>query len=87
MNEQKELAQVIHSCVCNTGRWYVFDVFAVKMNQLHVFMQDSFQYITLGLVNKVLFHNNLTFKYWQFLHLLVMFSHGLKLQLENQNFS
>lgn len=63
-------------------------MFAVKvaMNQLHVFMQDSFQHITLGLVNKVLFHNNLTFKYWQFLH-LVMFSHGLKLQLENQNFS
>lgn len=55
----------------------------ITMNQLHVFMQDNFQHITLRLVNKVLFYYNLTFKYWQFLH-LVMFSHGLKLQLEKQ---
>lgn len=33
----------------------------VTMNQLHVFMQDSFQLVTQGLVNMVLFHNNLTF--------------------------
>lgn len=55
-------------------------VYAVKVTvkQLHVIMQDGFQIITLGLVNKMLFHDNLTFKYWQFFHLVLMFSHSLK---------